>query len=629
MEPFKYPALPSEEYIRIIELLPGEAADEIKFNLSVELRSHCKESYDAISYVWGDKRKLRSTVCCNKAMYITDNLYSALETIRAKQPGKSTRLWADAISIDQENIQEKNHQVKNMGLVYRNAGLVHIWLGADSNGIAEDTFRLVLEYNTLLHLPNLFSPGPDTSAAEELSSYLNEVQRLGHLLRLPWFKRVWVVQEVALARSALLHWGQASLDFAELVELACFYSRNPHVTKWLGGPNDELLFLRILFQCVYRTYGRTALWGDPQLKWFFKGPKGPSKHAVQSGLFLDILIISKVLRASEARDHIYAFLGNLLARGDHGKLLIEPDYGKTEQQISLDLTEALLRCTREAPYVLCFVQHSSVEDVTGASGPSWLQSWDNDGTDQKLTFTIGNIGLNYEAGGHVASLQFGMQENRILVIPGLIFDELCWTSEILKSGDLALDLNVQDEDSVQARQPYIHALLDKVTLAYQQYMGPEHPWDPAQHKNDFSYTLVTGYSNKEDISMKHHASIFNAYCHFLETQRAAPQLHADYVVSSKQAKKARRFERDTQNCDGRRLGILKSGRLALVPKFAQNGDVCAILAGMATPFTLRRAGANLHGEGYHHLVGEAYIRGVMRGELAVNLDEVKVNIRLI
>ncbi|KAH7092147.1 heterokaryon incompatibility protein-domain-containing protein [Paraphoma chrysanthemicola] len=629
MEPFKYPDLPSEDYIRIIELLPGEPADEIKFNLTVELRTHCKESYDAISYVWGDKRKLRSIVCCNKAMKITENLYSALETIRAKHPGKSTRLWADAISIDQENIQEKNHQVKNMGLVYRNAGLVHIWLGADSDGIAKDTFRLVQEYNTLLHLPKLFSPGPDTSTVDELSAYLLEVNKLGPLLRLPWFKRVWVVQEVALARNARLHWGQASLDFAEIVELACYYSRNPHVTKWLGGPNDELLFLRLLFQCVYRTYGRTALWGDPQLKWFFKGPKGPSKHAVHSGLFLDILIISKVLLASDARDHIYAFLGNLLARDDRGKLLIEPDYGKTEQQISLDLTEALLQCTREAPYVLCFVQHSSVDDVTGASGPSWLHNWNNDGTDRKLIFTIGNIGLNYEAGGRVDSLQFKIQENRILLTPGLIFDELCWTSEILKSGDLALDLNGQDENSVQPQQPYIQVLLDEVTLAYQQYRGAERTWDPVQHKNDFSYTLVTGYNNKEDISQKSHASIFNAYCHFLEIRRAEPQLPADYVMSSKQAKKARRFERDTQNCDGRRLGILKSGKLALIPKFAQNGDACAILAGMATPFILRRADANLHGEGYHHLVGEAYVRGVMRGELAVNLDEVKMDIRLI
>jgi hypothetical protein len=40
-----------------------------------------------------------------------------------------TFYWIDALSIDQANIPERNHQVKQMGRTFSRAFLVYLWLG--------------------------------------------------------------------------------------------------------------------------------------------------------------------------------------------------------------------------------------------------------------------------------------------------------------------------------------------------------------------------------------------------------------------------------------------------------------------------------------------------------------------
>ena len=78
---------------------------------------------------------------------------------------------------------------------------------------------------------------------------------------------------------------------------------------------------------------------------------------------------------------------------------------------------------------------------------------------------------------------------------------------------------------------------------------------------------------------------------------------------------------NTRNCSNQRLAVTKLGGFALVPQFAQPGDICCVFLGMVTPFVLRPATVQNEDEGrYYHLVGEAYVYGVMGGELVDALD---------
>lgn len=52
-------------------------------------------------------------------------------------------LWADAICINQDDVQEKGHQVNMMGKIYTKAIGVIVWLGQDYEGHAKRAFGLV------------------------------------------------------------------------------------------------------------------------------------------------------------------------------------------------------------------------------------------------------------------------------------------------------------------------------------------------------------------------------------------------------------------------------------------------------------------------------------------------------
>jgi hypothetical protein len=47
------------------------------------------------------------------------------------------RLWTDAICINQQDLDERGHQVQLMGSIYRNAHMVIVWLGTDDDKVRD------------------------------------------------------------------------------------------------------------------------------------------------------------------------------------------------------------------------------------------------------------------------------------------------------------------------------------------------------------------------------------------------------------------------------------------------------------------------------------------------------------
>lgn len=84
-----------------------------------------RASYVCVSYWRGPPGDVRIHI--NGApFYVRKNLFDFLDMIRTMP---MTFYWIDAICIDQENIPERNHQIKQMGHVYSRAFLVYSWLG--------------------------------------------------------------------------------------------------------------------------------------------------------------------------------------------------------------------------------------------------------------------------------------------------------------------------------------------------------------------------------------------------------------------------------------------------------------------------------------------------------------------
>lgn len=625
MEKFEYEQLLSKDHIRILELLPGTKDDTIRCNLTSEFHQDTENTYDAISYVWGNPNDTVEIICCDKILSITSSLAEALRTIRSKNPETSRRLWADAICINQKNSDEKNHQVKRIGQLYENARQVLAWLGPDEDGIALDCFDLLKKWNLYLdeqldiykHPQNIPSLQPPRLICNDPARW----SKLRRLMSRPWFSRVWVVQEAGLAKECHLLWGDQSTSIAELIEFACFCDGRTNITRLMGGDDLTLGIWRIVFLCIYRKYNNAGSWrySKPLIQFLSQ------KHLDTPGLLLDILQIGKLLSATDPRDHVYAFLGNPLACSTEGELILEPDYDKDERDVYFDTTCALLRSRHESPYVLCFVQHSSADEVTGSNGSSWIPQWRKTNTSPVPFFTIGNIGLSYKTGGSADRLQYqvhgGFGVDRLLTLHGFVFDHLAWTSELLKTENFALNPDRWDAKLRTSQQAYIEVLWNYVSLAFTRHPGPTEPLDCARYEDDFSFTLVTGYNNPRFVSPREHRRRFKAYLRALQRACNLEERAGTAASSDKEACDASRYEVNTRNCSSRRLAVTALGRFALVPKFAQRGDVCCVFLGMVTPFVLRPAAVQNDGEGRcYHLVGEAYVHGVMGGELVDALD---------
>src|SRR5438045_538078 len=142
-----YENLPSH-CIRVLELQPGgEDAP-----LACQLVTQCipQIPYEAVSYVWGDPVRNQVIQCGQRKLGLTSNLHEALVVLRLRD--RVRRLWADAIFINQSDLEELGTQVSIMGLIFRSAHSVVGWLGPDL-GTARIAIDYIVRFN---HQPQRF-----------------------------------------------------------------------------------------------------------------------------------------------------------------------------------------------------------------------------------------------------------------------------------------------------------------------------------------------------------------------------------------------------------------------------------------------------------------------------------------
>lgn len=195
--------LEQDRTIRLIVLPPGEYDDPIR--CSIVLSALQYSDYEAVSYTWttedGDEAKEYPIYIDEKVMMVTKNCHAALRRLR--RPGSSRRLWVDAICINQLNSKERNHQVGLMKSIYREAFQVLVCI--------ED---VACSYSRVLSWL--------AGGYKRLSEVEVEMAQLTRLFRCRYFSRIWVIQEVALAKVIVLY---VNTDHATLT-------------------HDSLLFLR-------------------------------------------------------------------------------------------------------------------------------------------------------------------------------------------------------------------------------------------------------------------------------------------------------------------------------------------------------------------------------------------------
>lgn len=133
-------------------------------------------------------------------MHVTSNLLEALHQLRLETEDRI--LWIDAICIDQEEEVEKGHQVKQMGRIYKEAEQVVIWLGSGTTetDLIMDFMKRLQNTSANVHgdwriLARDGVPRGKTERTVLLEGLIEVLTR-------PWFRRIWILQEIANARVA-------------------------------------------------------------------------------------------------------------------------------------------------------------------------------------------------------------------------------------------------------------------------------------------------------------------------------------------------------------------------------------------------------------------------------------------
>ncbi len=147
--------------------------------------------YHAISYAWTHEALTSRIVCNGKDLAVTPDVLECLRCLSTINGCQD--LWIDAICIDQEDKEEKAHQVANMHEVYKNAVHVQVWLGPAENksDLAMDTIKTISDKFEDVHISRI-------AARQEIMSFGHNLLMsnpsiplaLWHLYSRSWFRRL-------------------------------------------------------------------------------------------------------------------------------------------------------------------------------------------------------------------------------------------------------------------------------------------------------------------------------------------------------------------------------------------------------------------------------------------------------
>jgi hypothetical protein len=286
-------------HIRLLRISPGEDEDQLVCSIihkslfseeTPELENLEPVGFVALSYTWGPESPTKEILVEDEVFEIRENLWNFLRRLRDDE--HEDFFWADAICINQDDTEEKNAQVALMGMIFYFAQAVFVWLGVEADySFIMMTPIVLLNFLSGKGLP--FGINKRPSASEQLEMWEATLA----FCRRPYWRRAWVVQEIALARGEIYAYcGPSVVRYRALVAgidllLMKWHHTDPEVAPWKREENN-----------IARKRIAEILQELDQ----FKPPKaGPSGIR---DLF-DVLIRYADTECSDPRDKVFAFLG--------------------------------------------------------------------------------------------------------------------------------------------------------------------------------------------------------------------------------------------------------------------------------------------------------------------------------
>ncbi|KAI6083497.1 HET-domain-containing protein [Hypoxylon rubiginosum] len=337
--------------IRLLEVVeaPSEPTELIRFRGTTRKLNHQPE-YKALSYCWGDDTKRLPIEVNEQIIYISESLVHALYSVGSK-PGDL--LWADAICINQEDPVEKANQVRLMHLIYSKAEASIIWLGREgpNTKYAHAFLENIDRVGAHKYLERLDLLGERHSRPVSIGKYntalritqhpVRALRGLHELLTMPYWERVWIIQEIARAHVVSVRCGSFRFDLNNLIACSAHLKDLPRRNHTLINAIEE-----------FRRQELDAQRGGLRMT------------------LLEALLRSRYSLATNPRDKIYAMLG--LTR-DGQDLVPTPTYTETLEEVFRQLSMAFIRSPH--PIDSALVSLWAPLQVSIEYTPPWAVDW--------------------------------------------------------------------------------------------------------------------------------------------------------------------------------------------------------------------------------------------------------------
>lgn len=312
---FKHDPLDHERVsIRVIRVLPTRS--EQGYIQCTMRHTDIEDQYECLSYVWGDPSSKHHRILINgRVFWVRDNLWNFLSVAASESRHHSFDLWIDAICIDQDNVLERNHQVRYMGKIYKSAVGIIAWFGTDPD---------VTEFiGAVRKDPGMLGELYKEEHYRTASAYRN-FQRtavytgLQSLTEAAYWRRAWITQEIVLARSILFASGhQCIVGIGEEQLSADLHHSRSVVSSYLANIMGTLMrdnpVIRLSEHLEVRQDARRGL--------------------------VDLVGCLSHKECQIARDKIYSVLALTLDGED-----LRPDYEASDE----DVLSRALECSRSA-----------------------------------------------------------------------------------------------------------------------------------------------------------------------------------------------------------------------------------------------------------------------------------------
>ncbi|TQS36088.1 hypothetical protein Golomagni_03471 [Golovinomyces magnicellulatus] len=344
--PFRYSPLFSRQ-IRILTLFPGQPDSPLEISLEEFFLSAVEYDYEALSYVWGNPTRQVSIKCNQAELKITTSVQIAL--CRLRYQNKPRMLWVDSICINQEDFDERAHQVPLMKEIYPRADKVLVWLG-EADEKDELAIKAIDEWATFNRQYRRDSDATRFAKFEERFAfkpgYRDTLEAVGRLTYRPWFNRCWTFQEILLSTKAELLVGEFRITWD------CFYHALEAFPLHLLAEN--VLNLNALFMC----HGKTIVQRTAIIKLDF--------YLISQNLSR-VLQVTRNFTATDPRDKIFSMLS--ISRMENPCKFL-PDYSKSIRETFVSLTLAMIQDENNLDVIT-----SCGEKNRDKALPSWCPDW--------------------------------------------------------------------------------------------------------------------------------------------------------------------------------------------------------------------------------------------------------------